>query len=73
LVSGLADVPPSNRDLLAAALRTDQAGMGRFPGFLASAWRAGVVLYAVDFAARTCTCCGSNEEVYVEEYPAVEV
>ena len=40
---------------------------------LAASWRAGVVRYDVDFAARTVACCGCNGEEYVEAYPAVEI
>src|ERR1022692_2714210 len=47
LISGTADVPPFNREALIAALRTDQAGNGTFPEFLASCWRAGIVRYDV--------------------------
>ena len=53
-ISGTSDVPPFNREALIAALRTDQAGNGTFPEFLASCWHAGVVRYDVDFTARTC-------------------
>ncbi len=73
LVSNIADVPPFNREALIAALRTDQAGKSTFPEFLAATWRAGVVRYDVDFAARTCTYYGCNGEEYLENYPAVEV
>jgi uncharacterized protein YbcV (DUF1398 family) len=73
LVSGTADVPPFVRDALIAPVRTDQAGKGSFPEFLAATWRAGVVRYDVDFAARTCTYYGVNDEHYVESYPAVSV
>jgi uncharacterized protein YbcV (DUF1398 family) len=73
LVTGMADVPPFSRDALIAALRTDQAGNSTFPEFLIATWRAGVVKYDVDFAARTCTYYGAGEERYVESYPAVEV
>ena len=73
LVSGMADVPPFNRDALITALRIDQAGNSTFPEFLIATWRAGVVKYDVDFAARTCTYYGVGEEEYVESYPAVEV
>ncbi len=73
LVTGMADVPPFSRDALIAALRTDQAGNSTFPEFLMATWRAGVVKYDVDFAARTCTYYGAGEEQYVESYPAVEV
>ncbi|MGC2165130.1 MAG: DUF1398 family protein [Gallionella sp.] len=73
LVTGMADVPPFNRDALIAALRTDQAGESTFPDFLDATWRAGVVKYDVDFLARTCTYYGVGDERYVESYPAVEV
>ncbi|ADE13016.1 DUF1398 domain-containing protein [Sideroxydans lithotrophicus] len=73
LVTGMADVPPFSRDALITALRTDQAGNSTFPEFLTATWRAGVVKYDVDFAARTCTYYGVGEEKYVESYPAVEI
>src|SRR5271156_3498905 len=73
LVSGAVDVPPFNREALITALRIDQAGNSTFPEFLAASWRAGVVRYDVDFAARTVAYCGCNGEEYVEAYPAVEV
>lgn len=72
LISGSADVPPFNRDALIAALRIDQAGQSKFPEFLKASWRAGVVRYDVDFAARTVAYYGCNGE-YIEEYPAVEL
>src|SRR5215510_13282010 len=55
LISGMADVPPFNRDALILALRTDQAGNSTFPEFLMATWKSGVVQYDVDFVARTCT------------------
>jgi uncharacterized protein YbcV (DUF1398 family) len=73
LASGTVDVPPFDREALIAALRTDQAGNGTFPEFLAASWRAGVIRYDVDFVARTVSYYGSNGEEYVEKYPAVEV
>ena len=73
LINGMADVPPFNRDALIIALRTDQAGESTFPEFLMAAWKAGVVAYEVDFAARACTYYGTGGEKYVESYPAVEV
>ena len=71
LVSGMADVPPFNQEALIKALRIDQAGETTFPEFLAASWRAGVVRYNVDFAARTVAYYGCNGEQYVESYPAV--
>jgi uncharacterized protein YbcV (DUF1398 family) len=73
LLSGPADVPPFNEAALIAALRTDQAGNSTFPEFLQAAWRAGVVRYDVDFAARTCAYYGCNDERYVETYPVVSL
>src|SRR5580698_2601065 len=73
LSASTADVPPFNREALIAALRTDQAGNSTFPEFLAASWRAGVVRYDVDFAARTVAYYGCNGEEYREDYPAVEV
>ena len=73
LVSGTADVPPFDREALIAALRTDQAGKSTFPEFLAATWRAGVVRYDVDLAARTVAYYGANGEEYIEAYPAVQV
>lgn len=73
LVSGIADVPPFDREALIKALRTDQAGESTFPEFLAASWQAGVVRYDVDFAARTVAYYGCNGEQYVESYPAVDL
>jgi len=72
LVSAMNDVPRFDREALIATLRTDQAGQSTFPEFLAASWRAGVVRYDVDFAARTCTYYGAENEEYVESYPAVD-
>jgi uncharacterized protein YbcV (DUF1398 family) len=72
LVTEMTDVPGFDRDALIAALRTDQAGRSTFPEFLNASWRAGVVRYEVDFAARTCTYYGANDEEYVERYPTVD-
>ncbi|HUN63785.1 MAG TPA: DUF1398 family protein, partial [Candidatus Sulfotelmatobacter sp.] len=73
LVSEITDVPRFNREALIAALRTDQAGKSTFPEFLNASWRAGVVRYDVDFAARTCTYYGAGNEEYIESYPVVDV
>jgi uncharacterized protein YbcV (DUF1398 family) len=73
LVTGIADVPPFDRDALITALRTDQAGNSTFPEFLAATWKAGVVSYDVDFAARIVAYYGSGQEKYVEAYPAAEM
>jgi uncharacterized protein YbcV (DUF1398 family) len=73
LVSGMADVPKFDREALIGALRTDQAGESTFPQFLEASWRAGVVGYDVDFAARTVRYYGCMGEEYVEAYPSVEI
>ena len=73
LVTGVADVPAFDREALIKALRTDQAGESSFPEFLEASWKAGVVGYDVDLAARTVRYYGCNGEEYVEEYPAVEI
>ena len=73
LVTGTVEVPPFDREALIVALRTDQAGKSTFPEFLAASWRAGVVRYDVDFAARTVAYYGCNGEEYVEAYPSVDV
>src|SRR5215471_9979706 len=73
LISGIVDVPSFDREALSTALRIDQAGESTFPEFLAASWRAGVVRYDVDFAARTVTYLGCNGEEYIEAYPAVEI
>ena len=73
LITGMIDVPTFDQEALIKALRTDQAGESTFPEFLSSSWRAGVVGYEVDFAARTVTYRGCNGEEYVEAYPSVEI
>ena len=73
LVSGTADIPAFDREAVIKALRIDQAGESTFPEFLAATWRAGIVRYDVDFAARTVAYVGCNGEEYVEAYPAVNI
>lgn len=73
ILTGTADVPPFDREALITALRTDQAGLSSFPEFLDASWRAGVVRYEVDFAARTVAYFGCNGEEYIEAYPSVDV
>ena len=73
LVTGAADVPAFDCEELIKALRTDQAGESTFPEFLEACWRAGVVGYDVDFAARTVRYCGCDGGEYVETYPAVDL
>jgi uncharacterized protein YbcV (DUF1398 family) len=67
------DVPTFDREGLIKALRTDQAGESTFSEFLAASWRAGVVRYDVDFAARTVAYVGCNGEEYIETYPSVDI
>jgi uncharacterized protein YbcV (DUF1398 family) len=73
LVSGVADVQSFDREALITALRIDQAGESTFPGFLAASWRAGIVRYDVDFAARTVSYLGCHGEEYIEDYPVAEI
>jgi uncharacterized protein YbcV (DUF1398 family) len=73
LVTGAVDVPSFDQEALVAALRTDQAGESTFQEFLEAAWRAGVVRYDVNFAARTVAYLGCNGDEYTEAYPAVQV
>ena len=73
LVSGTVDVPDFDREALIKTLRVDQAGESTFPEFLAATWRAGVVRYDVDFAARKVTYVGCNGAEYVEAYPSIEI
>jgi uncharacterized protein YbcV (DUF1398 family) len=73
LISGTVEVPAFNRKALILALRIDQAGESTFPEFLAAIWRAGVLRYDVDFAARKVAYQGSDGEEYVEAYPAVDI
>lgn len=73
LLSGAVDVPAFDQEALIGALRTDQAGKSTFPEFLAACWRAGVVRYEVDFAARSVSYYGCLGEAYVEEYPGVPI
>ena len=73
LDSGTVDVPVFDREALIKALRTDQAGQSTFLEFLTATWRAGIVRYDVDFAARRVAYYGCNDEEYVEEYAAVDV
>jgi uncharacterized protein YbcV (DUF1398 family) len=73
LFTGAADVPAFDEGGLIRALRIDQAGESTFPEFLQASWRAGVVRYEVDFAARTVSYQGCAGEEYVEAYPQVEI
>lgn len=74
LATGDALVAGFDEHALVAALRADQQGRSTFPEFVAAAWRAGVVSWTVDLAARTCTYrSGSGRETYVESYPAIGI
>ncbi len=73
LVSETTDVPKFEKEALIRALRLDQAGESTFSQFLKSSWEAGVIGYDVNFEKRTCTYFGAYGEMYVEEYPAVEI
>ena len=73
LVTGTHEIPVFDRELLIAVIRKDQDGRSTFPEFLHSAWEAGVVGYDVDFVARKVSYYGAAGEVYLEEYPLVEV
>ena len=73
LTTGTTDVPKFNQEALIKALRTDQAGNSTFPEFLKASWDAGVIGYDVDFENRKVTYFGTNNQSYVEEYPAVEI
>lgn len=71
LISGMADVAKFDEAALIKVLRTDQAGQSTFPEFLMGAWKAGVIRYEVDFAARRVVYYGCNDEAYTEDYPSV--
>jgi|SRR6478736_1560267 len=73
LTAGTSDVPPFDRESLIRALRDNQAGQTTFPQFLEASWKAGIVRYEVDFAARTVTYYGCLGEEYVEAYPTVDL
>lgn len=66
-------IPPFDELALVSALRADQNGQSTFPEFVEASFRAGVVRYEVDTAARTCSYFGVHGQRYVEHYPAVEV
>ena len=66
-------VPPFDRAALVDAIRADQRGESEFAEFVEASWRAGVVRYEVDTAARTCSYFGAHGERYVENYPAVRL
>lgn len=73
LLDSVQDVPEFDREALIHALRIDQAGESTFPEFMKAAWEAGVVSYDVDLEKRSVTYYGVLGELYIEDYPAVEV
>lgn len=73
LAFGTIEAPAFDREALIAALRADKAGNSTFPEFLAASWRAGIVRYDVDFAARTVAYYGANGEEYIEDYPIADL
>ncbi len=73
LVTGMHEIPRFDREILIAAIRTDQEGRSAFYEFLQAVWKAGVVGYDVDFTARKVIYYGAIGETYLEEYPAVEL
>ncbi|HWU43154.1 MAG TPA: DUF1398 family protein [Bdellovibrio sp.] len=73
IVAGFAEIPRFDKEALIRALRDDQEGRSIFPEFLNRAWQAGVIRYEVDFEKRNVAYYGANGEIYVEDYPPVEV
>lgn len=73
LASGMTEIPAFDRQGLIKALRTDQAGNSTFPEFLKAVWEAGIVSYDVDFENRRVSYYGVLGEIYVEDYPEVDV
>ena len=73
LCTGMTDVASFDSKGLILALRADQAGNSTFPEFLQAAWAAGVVGYTVDLEKRNVSYFGGLGEVYVEEYPTVDL
>ena len=59
----------------ASSILCSATSPARYPALTrrAASWRAGVVRYDVDFAARTVAYYGSEDEEYVEAYPAVDL
>ena len=73
LVTGTHEVPKFDRAALVAAIRTDQQGQSTFAEFLQATWLAGCVGYDVDFNNRKVIYYGPKQEIYLEEYIAVEL
>lgn len=73
LVTGTYEIPQFDRQALINAIRADQEGKTTFAEFLKATWDAGVISYDADFESRKVSYFGSKGEIYVEDYPAVEV
>lgn len=73
LVTGMVEVPKFDEGAVIKALRADQAGESTFPEFLNAIWNAGAWGYDVHFEKRTVAYMGAKGEMYIEEYPLVEV
>lgn len=73
LATQISEVPRFNEAKLIEALRINQAGQSTFPEFLVAAWEAGVISYGVNFTERVCTYFGAVDEIYLENYAAVEI
>jgi uncharacterized protein YbcV (DUF1398 family) len=74
LAVGASAIASFDEQALVAALRADQEGRATFPEFVTAAWRAGVLAWTVDLAARTCTYRSAyGDQVYVESYAVVEL
>ncbi|MGM9886945.1 MAG: DUF1398 domain-containing protein [Lactococcus sp.] len=73
LISQPTDVPSFDEAELKRILKIDQNGESSFPEFLMGCWKAGIVRYVVDFEARKVSYYGTNDEVYAESYPEINV
>lgn len=66
-------IPAYDEDAVIEAIRVDQRGESTFPDFVEASFRAGVIRFEVDTAARTCIYFGAHAETYLEKYPAVHL
>jgi len=73
MVAGDVEVPPFDRHGFVEALQADQTGQITYPMWMEATWASGVVWYAVDLDARTCTYRSPAGDTYVEEYAAVDI
>ncbi len=73
LVTGMTEVSRFDEEAIIKAIRTDQARESTFPEFLKAIWDAGAWGYDVDFLKRKVAYMGARGEMYIEEYPSVEV